>query len=250
MLDSESSDVGSIPAHPELINFIGMIHVTFSVFNLSIMNKKLSIIFAYLQELFPNPETELHYSTPFQLVVAVMLSAQATDVQVNKVTAILFNTIQQPEDILTMGVDKLEKAISSINYYKTKAKHVWETASLLVTYKDIPTYMHGIPDTLEELMKLPGIGVKTAKLILHCLYGQLHIAVDTHIHRVSNRLGLVTTDDPKKTSDQLETLIPDRYKEHAHHALVLFGRYYCTARNPQCQLCKLKNICVYYAHHT
>ena len=107
-------------------------------------------------------------------------------------------------------------------------------------------YKDGIPDTLEALMKLPGIGVKTGKLIAHVLYDKPYIAVDTHIHRVSNRLGLVKTTDPEKTSQQLEKLIPDSYKDHAHHALVLFGRYYCTAVNPKCETCKLQEICVYY----
>ncbi len=213
------------------------------------MKQKLTIIFDYLKELFPDPETELHYSTPFQLVVAVMLSAQATDLQVNKVTETLFKNIKTSEDLLMMGLSQFEQAISSINYYKTKAKHIYETASLLVKNESKQKYNNGIPDTLEALMKLPGIGVKTAKLILHCVYGQLHIAVDTHIHRVSNRLGLVETNDPKKTSDQLEKLIPNIYKEHAHHALVLFGRYHCKALKPQCKSCKLQKICTYYSIH-
>jgi|GEM_PF-980577 len=155
------------------------------------MNKKLLIIFDYLKELFPNPETELHYSTPFQLVVAVMLSAQATDLQVNKVTEKLFKKIQHSEDLLTMGLSKFEKAISSINYYKTKAKHIYATAKIIQNTEfrmQNKNYKDGIPDTIEELVKLPGIGIKTAKLIAHCVYGQLHIAVDTHIHRVANRL--------------------------------------------------------------
>lgn len=119
------------------------------------MNKKLPIIFAYLKELFPNPETELHSSTPFQFVVAVMLSAQATDLQVNKVTKKLFEKIKYPEDLLTMGLATFERAISSINYYHTKAKHIFATASLLVKSKGKKIYKDGIPNTLEELMKLP-----------------------------------------------------------------------------------------------
>ena len=189
------------------------------------MKKNLPIIFDYLKELFPTPETELHYSTPFQFVVAVMLSAQATDVQVNKVTDKLFNhigisnipidkndvkvsketsgvvlkKIKNPEDLLTMGFANFERSISSINYYKTKAKHIFQTAKILIERSKIPRpkghlplsvkgVRHGIPDTLEELMKLPGVGVKTGKLIAHVLYDKPYIAVDTHIHRVSNRL--------------------------------------------------------------
>lgn len=213
------------------------------------MNQKLSIIFAYLKELFPNPETELHYSTPFQLVVAVMLSAQATDLQVNKVTEILFQKIKYPEDLLTMGFATFEKAISSINYYKTKAKNIFATAKIIAKNCQKSSKMDKncwIPDSIEELVKLPGIGVKTAKLVAHVLYDKPYIAVDTHIHRVSNRLWLVKTISPEKTSEQLEKLIPDEYKEHAHHALVLFWRYHCKAVKPKCEDCKLKTICLYY----
>jgi len=156
------------------------------------MDKKLKIIFAYLQELFPNPETELHYSTPFQLVVAVMLSAQATDKQVNKVTDKLFVKVKTPDDVISLWCKNFEKAISSVNYYKSKAKHIYETAKLLHNRK--------IPDTLEALLKLPGIGIKTAKLIAHVLYNKPFIAVDTHIHRVANRLWLVKSPVLKDTS--------------------------------------------------
>ena len=232
------------------------------------MYKKLQTIFAYLKELFPSPETELHYSTPFQFVVAVMLSAQATDVQVNKVTKKLFEKIKHSEDLLTFGFANFERAISSINYYKTKAKHIWETAKILMKNekwmmndegKNI--YKIWIPDTLEELMKLPGVGVKTGKLIAHVVYDKPFIAVDTHIHRVSNRLWLFKSStlkgtpsfvkggqikNPEKTSELLEKIIPDDYKDLAHHALVLFGRYYCTAKHPKCESCKLKKLCLYY----
>jgi endonuclease III len=204
----------------------------------SLMDKKLKKIFDYIKELFPNPETELHYSTPFQLVVAVMLSAQATDKQVNKVTERLFQKVKNPDDVVSLWFKTFEKTISSVNYYKSKAKHIFETAKLLHKRK--------IPDTLEELMKLPGIGIKTAKLIAHVLYAKPFIAVDTHIHRVANRLWLVTTTAPEKTSELLENLIPDSAKDIAHHGLVLFGRYHCLARNPKCDICKLKNICLYY----
>jgi len=212
------------------------------------MNKKLPIIFDYLKELFPDPETELHYSAPFQFVMAVMLSAQATDIQVNKVTDRLFKKIKNPEDLLAMGFANFERSISSINYYKTKAKHIFQTALLLIENWElkIKNYKHWIPYTLEELMKLPWVGVKTGKLIAHVLYDKPFIAVDTHIHRVSNRLWIVETTSPEKTSELLEKIIPDSYKDHAHHSLVLFGRYYCTAKNPKCEACKLKKICEYY----
>ncbi len=206
------------------------------------MNKKLLTIFDYLKELFPQPETELHYSTSFQFVVAVMLSAQATDVQVNKVTDILFKKIKNPEDLLTMWFSSFKKAVNSINYYHTKAKHIRETAKLLKQRKKIPSDLH-------ELMKLPWVGVKTGKLIAHVLYDKPYIAVDTHIHRVSNRLWIVKTTSPEKTSESLEKIIPDDYKDLAHHALVLFGRYHCKAIQPKCDMCKLKKICLYYKEH-
>ena len=213
------------------------------------MDKKIKRIFAYFKELFPNPQTELHYSTPFQLVVAVMLSAQSTDTQVNKVTAKLFEKIKTFEDLLKMGFADFERAISSVNYYHTKAKHIYQTAQMLVQNckKSKKTDKNcGIPDTIEELVKFPGIGIKTAKVVAHVLYDKPCIAVDTHVHRVSNRLGLVKTTAPEKTSELLEKLIPDTYKDLAHHSLVLFGRYYCTAKRPKCEGCKLKDICLYY----
>lgn len=203
------------------------------------MDKKFAIIFAYLKELFPSPETELHYASPFQFLVAVMLSAQATDLQVNKVTDKIFKKIKKTEDLLTMGFDSFERSIKSVNYYHSKAKHIRETAKLLKQRKKIPS-------ELDDLLKLPWVGIKTAKLVAHVLYDKPFIAVDTHIHRVSNRLWLVKTTAPEKTSELLEKRIPDEYKDHAHHALVLFGRYYCTARNPKCEDCKLQKICIHY----
>lgn len=213
------------------------------------MNKKLLTLFDYLKELFPDPDTELHYSTPFQLVVAVMLSAQATDVQVNKVTAKLFKKIKHADDLLTMGFAQFERSINSINYYHSKARHIFATAEIIQNSKSRmqnKNYKEWIPDTLEELVKLPWIGIKTAKLVLHVLYDKPYIAVDTHIHRVSNRLWLVTTTAPEKTSKVLEKIVPDAYKDHAHHALVLFWRYYCKAIQPKCETCKLQKICRYY----
>jgi len=216
------------------------------------MDKKLPIIFAYLKELFPSPETELRYSTPFQFVVAVMLSAQATDVQVNKTTDKLFKNIKNPENLLAMWFADFERSINSINYYHSKAKHIRETAKIIqnlecrMQNEKTKTYKNWIPDTVGELMKLPWVWIKTAKLIAHVLYDKPFIAVDTHIHRVSNRLGLVKTNAPEKTSELLEKRIPDSYKDLAHHALVLFGRYYCKAQKPMCQTCKLKKICNYY----
>ena len=197
-------------------------------------------IFSYLEQLFPNANTELNYETPFQLLVVVILSAQTTDKQVNKVTATLFQTIKQPEDVLKLGHPAFEQAIKSIGLYKGKAKNIYQTSQLLVAKKG------KIPKTESELMKFPGVGEKTAKVVLHVLYKKPVIAVDTHVHRVCNRLGIVDTTTPLQTSKLLETLIPKKYKQIAHHCIILFGRYYCTARNPKCAQCKLNQICPYF----
>lgn len=198
------------------------------------------IIFNYLQGLFPNAETELNYETPFQLLVAVILSAQTTDKQVNKVTATLFTKIKKPEDILSLGLEKFEQAIRSIGLYKSKAKHIVQTSKLLAEKGG------KIPNTEKELIQLPWVGEKTAKVILHVLYKQPVIAVDTHVHRVCNRLGIVKTNTPLQTSKLLENKIPKEYKAIAHHCIILFGRYYCTARNPKCSECKLQKICPFF----
>jgi endonuclease-3 len=155
------------------------------------------------------------------------------------VTDKLFKKIKTPENLLAIWFADFERSISSVNYYHTKAKHIRETAKILKQWKKIPS-------DLDELLKLPGVGIKTWKLIAHVLYDKPFIAVDTHIHRVSNRLGIVKTISPEKTSELLEKCIPDSYKDLAHHTLVLFGRYYCTAKNPKCETCKLQKICLYY----
>jgi endonuclease-3 len=173
-------------------------------------------------------------------------------VQVNKTTDKLFKIIKKPADVLAMWFDVFESSIKSINYYRSKAKHIFATTELLQENIEKSTKSDrnfGIPDTLEGLMKLPWVWIKTAKLVAHVLYDQPFIAVDTHIHRVSNRLWLVKTITPEKTSELLEKTISNQYKDHAHHALVLFGRYYCKAQKPMCEDCKLQKICLYYKQH-
>lgn len=197
-------------------------------------------IFSYLEQLFPNADTELNYETPFQLLIAVMMSAQTTDKQVNKVTDKLFQTIYQPEDVLKMGHAAFEQAIKSVNLYRGKAKHIYQTSELLAAKKG------KIPETEAELVKLPGVGEKTAKVVLHVLYKKPVIAVDTHVHRVCNRLGIVKTNAPLQTSKLLETTIPNEYKSIAHHCMILFGRYLCTARKPKCSECQLQKLCPYF----
>lgn len=205
-----------------------------------ISTKKFDQIFSYFLELYPNAQTELNFDNGFQLLVAVALSAQATDKQVNKVTDSLFQKVKKPDDILQMGFENFEQSIKSIGLYKSKARNLRKTAQILAQGDGV------IPSTQDELVKLPWVWEKTVKVILHVLYHQPVIAVDTHVHRICNRLGIVKTAQPLQTSKLLETLIPNQYKQIAHHAMILFGRYFCTARNPKCADCKLQEICRYY----
>lgn len=221
------------------------------------MNKKdYDEIFTKLLELFPNPDTELNFETPFQLLIAVMLSAQTTDRQVNVVTDKLFLKVKEPNDILKMTEEKLAKQVSSVNYYKMKAKHVRESAAKLVELaKDKKTkltknekecldkYGYYLPESLEWLIKLPWVWEKTAKVILYVRYKHDLIAVDTHVHRVANRLWIVNTSEPLETSKEIEKVVPKKWKRIAHHSLILFGRYYCTAKKPKCENCVLKDFC-------
>jgi len=216
-------------------------------------------IFTKLLELFPNPDTELNYQTPFQLLIAVMLSAQTTDRQVNVVTDKLFTKVKDPNDILKMTEEKLAQQISSINYYKMKAKHIKESAKKLVELTKnkktkltknekecLDKYGYYLPESLEWLTKLPWVWEKTAKVILYVRYKHDLIAVDTHVHRVANRLWIVDTSEPLQTSKEIEKLVPQKWKRIAHHSLILFGRYYCTAKKPKCENCVLQRRCKLY----
>jgi len=210
-------------------------------------------------ELFPNPDTELNFETPFQLLIAVMLSAQTTDRQVNVVTDKLFTKVKDPNDILKMTEEKLAQQVSSINYYKMKAKHIKESAKKLVELAKnkktkltknekecLDKYGYYLPESLEWLTKLPWVWEKTAKVILYVRYKHDLIAVDTHVHRVANRLWIVDTSEPLQTSKEIEKLVPQKWKRIAHHSLILFGRYYCTAKKPKCENCVLQRRCKLY----
>ena len=213
-------------------------------------------IFTKLLQLFPDPDTELKFSTPFQLLVAVMLSAQTTDRQVNVVTNKLFMKVKEPNDILKMTEENLAKQVSSVNYYKMKTKHIIESSQKLVELaknkkikltksekKCLDKYGYYLPESLEWLTKLPWVWEKTAKVILYVRYKHDLIAVDTHVHRVANRLWIVKTNEPLETSKEIEKIVPKKWKRIAHHALILFGRYYCTAKKPKCENCVLKQWC-------
>jgi endonuclease III len=197
-------------------------------------------IFLRLQAANPHPTTELEYSTPFELLVAVMLSAQATDVSVNAATRQLFPVANTPQAILALGEEKLIGYIQRIGLYKAKAKHVMQTCRLLVE-------RHGgaVPQTREELEALPGVGRKTANVILNTAFGQPTIAVDTHIFRLANRIGLAPGKTVLEVENKLLKVVPDEFKHDAHHWLILHGRYVCQARKPKCGACIIRDLCEY-----
>ena len=189
----------------------------------------------------PTPKTELKYNNHFQLLIAVVMSAQATDISVNKATDTLFQFIQTPEDILILGEEKLKQYIKSIGLYHAKAKNIIKLSEMLVNQLNSI-----VPDNYEALIKLPGVGHKTAKVILNCLFNVPIIAVDTHIFRVAQRLGIAYAPTAEKLEHELLKAIPSQYHHHAHHWLILHGRYICKAQKPKCTECKLAHLCVFY----
>jgi len=195
-------------------------------------------LFEHLQAANPEPETELRYNNPFELLVAVILSAQATDVGVNKATARLFPVANTPQAMLDLGEDGLKQYISSIGLYNSKAKNIIRACEILVRKHD-----GKVPDTREALEELPGVGRKTANVVLNVLYGRETIAVDTHIFRVANRTGLAPGKTPLAVEKGLLKIIPPEFMRHAHHWLVLHGRYICTARKPKCHACPIFDEC-------
>ena len=199
-------------------------------------------IFRRLHEDNPEPKTELAYSSPFELLIAVILSAQATDVGVNKATAKLFPVANTPEAIYALGVEGLSEYIKTIGLFNGKAKNIIETCRMLIE-------RHGsqVPENREALEALPGVGRKTANVVLNTAFGQPTMAVDTHIFRVGNRTGLAPGKDPLAVELALEKRVPAKYKLHAHHWLILHGRYVCKARRPDCPVCVVRDLCLYKA---
>jgi endonuclease-3 len=197
-------------------------------------------LFTRLRELNPHPTTELEYTSPFELLVAVVLSAQATDVGVNKAMRKLFPVANTPRAILALGEDGLKRHISTIGLYNAKARNVIALCRLLIE-------QHGgeVPRTREELEALPGVGRKTANVMLNTAFGEPTIAVDTHIFRVANRTGLAPGKDVRIVEDKLEKVVPAEFKHDAHHWLILHGRYVCKARKPDCPHCVIRDLCRY-----
>jgi endonuclease-3 len=201
---------------------------------------KRAEIFRRFQAANPHPETELEYSSPFELLVAVVLSAQATDKGVNIATRKLFPKANTPQSILALGEAGLKDYIKTIGLYQNKARHIIQTCSLL-----IDQHQSQVPANREELEKLPGVGRKTANVILNVAFGEPTMAVDTHIFRVANRTGIAPGKTPLEVEKKLLRHIPAEFMQHAHHWLILHGRYICQARKPQCFRCSILDLCDY-----
>lgn len=201
--------------------------------------------FRRLSEANPNPQTELEYSNTYTLLVAVVLSAQATDAGVNKATKDLFRTVDTPQKMLALGEDELIKYVRTIGLFRTKAKNVITLSEMLVNE-------HGgeVPRDRAALEALPGVGRKTANVVLNTAFGEPTMAVDTHIFRLSNRTGLAPAKTVSAVEDRLMKRVPAHYMQHAHHWLILHGRYVCKARNPQCAPCLVADLCTFKAKTT
>ena len=200
--------------------------------------EEIEDFFARLKKHIPDPKTELQYKNPYTLLVAVALSAQATDASVNKATEPLFKTVDTPQKMLALGVEKLTDAIKTIGLYRGKAKNVIALSKILIE-------QHGgkVPKDRDALQALPGVGRKTANVVLNVAFGEPTIAVDTHIFRVSNRTNLAPGRNVEEVEEKLEMVVPDQYKLHAHHWLILHGRYTCIARKPLCPVCVVRDLC-------
>ena len=203
-------------------------------------SKTVAEIFRRLKRQNPKPTTELNYRTPFELLIAVILSAQATDKSVNKATAELFKVANTPEAILALGEKGLKKYIKTIGLFNTKAKNIVQTCRILVE-----KYGGEVPADRKALESLPGVGRKTANVVLNTAFGHPTIAVDTHIFRVANRTGLAPGKTVREVEEKLNRVVPPRYRKDAHHWLILHGRYTCTARKPRCDTCIIADLCEY-----
>jgi len=203
------------------------------------MNKKtIQQIFERFQAENPHPETELNYRSPFELLMAVLLSAQATDVSVNKATDKLYSVANTPEEIRDLGVEGLKPYIKTIGLFNTKADNMIKTCVML-----IEKHHSQVPETREALEALPGVGRKTANVVLNTAFGQPTMAVDTHIFRLSNRIGLAPGKNVREVEDTLVKVIPKAFMQDAHHWLILHGRYICVARKPKCGACVIEDLC-------
>ena len=203
--------------------------------------KDIGIVLDLLLELYPDAKAELDFTNPFELLIATILSAQCTDVQVNKTTSKLFKEFKTPEEYITMTEEQLGRRIYSCGFYKNKSKNILETCRILVA-----EYNSQVPDTVEELMKLPGVGKKTANVVVSNAFGVPAIAVDTHVFRVSNRIGLADSKNVEDTEIDLMNNIDKDMWTKAHYLIIFHGRRICKARGPSCEICPINSYCFYY----
>ncbi|MEO5700375.1 MAG: endonuclease III [Casimicrobiaceae bacterium] len=201
---------------------------------------KRRAIFERFRAVNPRPETELAHRTPFELLVAVVLSAQSTDKGVNKVTGELFKVASTPAQFVALGVDGVMAYLQSLGLFRTKAKNVVALSAALLR-----DHAGGVPANADALAQLPGVGRKTANVVLNTAFGHPTIGVDTHVFRVANRTGIAPGDDVIEVERKLLKFVPDEFKPHAHHWLILHGRYVCVARNPKCPACAIRDLCEY-----
>jgi len=202
--------------------------------------KKASQLIELLNKSIKNPKTSLKYRNRFTLLTSVVLSAQCTDVNVNNVTKHIYQKYYRPEHFVDLGISKIKKLIKKIGLFNTKAKNIYYLSKILSD-----KHQGKVPDTFEELILLPGVGRKTANVVLNALFNKPTIAVDTHVFRVGNRTGLTSGKNPEQVENQLLKILPKRYIKKAHHLILLHGRYICKARNPSCRECAINKICLY-----
>ena len=198
-------------------------------------------ILRHIMDEYGGKKIELDYETPFQLLTAVILSAQTTDKQVNKITPPFFKKVKEARDIIDIDLDEIMEDLKYVNFFRNKSRFIKETGTIIAE-----KYNSIIPDDLTLIQTFPGIGIKTAKVVLAVLYDRPYVWVDTHIHRVMNRLGIVNTNAPDQTDKEIDRIFNIETKKRLHHPLVLFGRYHCIARKPKCETCKLQSSCNYY----
>jgi endonuclease III len=210
----------------------------------NIVMKDWTQILAPIIQEYGGEKIELNYETPFQLLCAVILSAQTTDKQVNRITPPFFAKVRESHDVIDMSLEEIESDLRYVNFFRNKSRFIKETGTLLAT-----SYDGILPNDLSLIQTFPGIGVKTAKVVLSVLYDMPYVGVDTHIHRVMNRIGIVDTRTPVETDKKIDIIFDTETKKIIHHPLVLFGRYHCTARKPKCESCKIRSDCQYFRAH-